>query len=95
MIIPIEFQNDLDIAISVLKAAGTTEIFLFGSLTSEHRRSDSDIDLAVCGLQADKFFEVYSRAAKNLVHELDLVDLDHEVEFASFLRETNRLVRIA
>ncbi|MFA7565927.1 MAG: hypothetical protein WCY01_02800 [Alkalispirochaeta sp.] len=44
---------------------------------------------------ADRFFELYSQAGRDLDHELDLVDLDHEHEFSQFLQETNRLVQIA
>lgn len=95
MTIPAEFQIDLDRVVAALRAAGSKDIYLFGSLTSGTAGDESDIDLAVTGLPANRFFEIYSQVARSLTHELDLVDLDHEEEFATFLKRTNRLVRIA
>ncbi len=93
--LPEEFQEDLNKAISTLKNAGTTAIYLFGSLAEGRATHDSDIDLAIQGIAPQSFFDLYSRTARGLKHELDLIDLDHEKVFARFLRETNRLVQIA
>lgn len=95
MDIPSDFLKDIEQAVSTLKEAGSREIFLFGSLSNNKASTKSDIDMAITGIPAEKFFEVYSKTARNLVHDLDLVDLDHEKEFAAFLRENNRLVQIA
>jgi predicted nucleotidyltransferase len=94
MDIPADFRSDLERAVVTLKACGSTGIYLFGSLAGGNCREDSDIDLAVTGIPAARFFESYSLAARGLRHQLDLVDLDHETAFADFLREDGRLVRI-
>ncbi len=88
------FKKDIDKAVAVLEKAGSKEVYLFGSVAENRGEEWSDIDIAVSGIPANQFFKVYSEAARNLEHELDLVDLDHETEFAAFLRENNRLVRI-
>ena len=75
MTIPTDFQGDINKAVAALQVAGSTGIYLFGSLTSGTAGPDSDIDLAVSGLPASRFFEIYSQVARNLTHELDLVDL--------------------
>ena len=95
MEIPEAYRNDLDAAVAALKKAGSTEIYLFGSIAEGLVGENSDIDLAVRGIPAEKFFKVYSDTARRLDHDLDLVDLDHETDFAAFLRETNRLVKIS
>jgi len=50
--IPTDFQVDISKAVAALQAAGSTGIYLFGSLTSGTAGPDSDIDLAVSGLPA-------------------------------------------
>lgn len=94
MTIPESFKKDIDRALAVLRQAGSTEVYLFGSIAEGNIAGSSDIDLAVRGIPASRFFKVYSEAARNLEHELDLVDLDHETDFANFLQENDRFVRI-
>lgn len=93
--IPPEFLTDIEKVVGVLRSFGTTEVYLFGSLVSGPWRADSDIDLAISGMRPDCYLRAYALASRGLEHDLDLVDLDHEKPLASFLRETNRLVRIA
>jgi predicted nucleotidyltransferase len=92
--IPDEYKKDIEIAVSVLKENGAKEVYLFGSLADGSASAGSDIDLAVTGIPAAAFFEVYSRSSRALSHAMDLVDLDHETEMACFLRETDRLVQV-
>jgi predicted nucleotidyltransferase len=93
--LPEAFAHDIEKAISILKAEGSSEIYLFGSLCTDEWTENSDIDLATRGIKAESFFSVYSRIGRELEHDLDLIDLDHELEFAQFLMSTNRLVKIA
>ncbi len=53
--IPKEFQKDLNFAFSTLKKAGSTAIYLFGSLAEGRASTFSDIDLAIQGV-LPKFF---------------------------------------
>jgi predicted nucleotidyltransferase len=93
--LPVSIQADIERAVSSLKCMGATEVFLFGSLSTDTWDESSDIDLAVRGLEPSRFFEAYALASRGLERELDLVDLDHEKPMAEFLAETKRLVRIA
>jgi predicted nucleotidyltransferase len=92
--LPKEYQKDVAKASGILRAAGSKGLFLFGSLANGSPSDDSDIDLAITGIPANRFFELYAKAGRELDHELDLVDLDHEEEFARFLMETDRLVQL-
>ena len=93
--IPAPFRSDIEKARAVLCSFGTKEVYLFGSLTSDSWREDSDIDLAVSGMAPELYLKAYALASRGLEHELDLIDLDHERPIGDFLRETDRLVRIA
>ncbi len=93
--IPDPFKSDIDKAVSILLAEGSRAVYLFGSLKDGSWTPESDIDLAVTGIAANRFFEIYSKAGRGLMHELDLINLDTEKRFAKFLKDTNRLVQIA
>jgi predicted nucleotidyltransferase len=47
--IPEIYQSDINKAIEILKTAGCTDIYLFGSLATGKSGESSDIDLAVRG----------------------------------------------
>ena len=69
------YQKDIRHAVKILKEAGCTEIFLFGSLTTGKIRDHSDIDLAIRGCPEGKFFNLLGRL---------LLELDHQVVLAPF-----------
>lgn len=95
MIIPSDFESDISKSIKTLKENGCEHIYLFGSVAVGTADVNSDIDIAITGLPASRFFEVYSKASLGLHHNLDLVDLDHDPEFYRFLLENNRLVKLS
>lgn len=55
---------------------GATQVFAFGSLTRAGMYDErSDIDLAVSGIPASRFFRASAEAAAVCQFELDLIDL--------------------
>ena len=61
-------------------------VWLFGSMLTDpgHAR---DIDLAVEGLDPDKYFDLYSKLWDVLPKPIDLVDLSEEPPIAPIVRE--------
>jgi predicted nucleotidyltransferase len=89
------FIRDIDMAISLLKTAGCTEIYLFGSLAKGNATADSDIDIAVRGLEPEVFFTIYGQLMFNLHHRVDLVDLSLQKSFGEDLISSGELMRVA
>ena len=61
-------------------------VWLFGSAMQDESQA-RDIDLAVEGLAADKFFDFYAKLFFALPKPVDLVDLSQEPPIASIIRE--------
>ncbi len=93
--IDLRFREDLESAVTYLKAVGCTEIYIFGSLSSGNAHSRSDIDIAVRGLQPGEFFTVYGELMIRLNHRVDLVDLDLQKQFGDSLLNSGNLRRVA
>jgi len=93
--LPEPYQRDIYRAVSILKEAGCTHVFLFGSLTTGKIRDESDIDLAVRGCPRDKFFHLLGRLLLELDHPVDLVDLDSQQALAHYLEKEGRLLQVA
>jgi predicted nucleotidyltransferase len=89
------YKKDIQKAVKILKEAGCDEVFLFGSLVSQHYRETSDIDLAVRGCPQGKFFYLLGRLLLALDHPVDLVNLDRQDTFAQFLEQEKELIQIA
>lgn len=89
------FTEDVQSAIQFLQTVGCYEIYLFGSLARGTAEDNSDIDIAVRGIPADKFFNVYGQLLMILSHDIDLVDLDLQEEFGRELLASAELVRVA
>ena len=94
MTIPAAFQPDVARAVRILKEGGCKEVFLFGSLAEGRSHADSDIDLAVCGCPADRFFHLLGKLLFELRHRVDLVDLDAPDPFAQYLLQHGALQRV-
>ncbi len=92
--VPDAFQEDIRRAVEILKSAGCTDIFLFGSLTKERAGADSDLDLAIRGCPPGNFFHLLGQLMFELDHPVDLVDLDSADPFARYLEEKGNLIRI-
>ncbi len=92
---PEPIERDIEAAAAILKQAGATEVFAFGSAASGKPRPDSDIDLAVRGLPPERFFTAMSEAAFAVSRALDLIDLDERNAFTEYLETEGELIRVA
>ncbi len=81
-------------AANVFKAAGATDVYLFGSAAKGTMRNDSDIDFAVSGLRPEYFFKTMSQAEDILQRRLDVVDLDESTPFTRYLKQKGGLHRV-
>jgi predicted nucleotidyltransferase len=68
------------------RAFDVRTIWLFGSAVQDYAQA-RDIDLAVEGLPAEKFFDFYTKLFFELPKPVDLVDLSQEPPIASIIRE--------
>lgn len=92
--LPEGYRKDVQRAIEILKEAGCTEVFLFGSLTEGKNQEGSDIDLAIRGCPKGRFFHLLGQLLLELDHPVDLVNLDRQDAFARYLEEEGELFRI-
>ena len=92
--IPGVYQKDLHRAVEILKEAGCTAVFLFGSLATGETSDASDIDLAVRGCPPGEFFNLLGRLLLELNYPVDLVSLDRQDAFARYLEEEGELLQI-
>ena len=81
-------------ASNILKNAGCTSVYLFGSQAKENAHSDSDIDLGVFGLLPSLFFKTHFLLENELDMKVDLVDFDHEKSFFEMLNQIGELKKI-
>ena len=68
--------EDLEIVTEYLRSIGCSEIYLFGSVAEGDERETSDLDIAVRGIPAKRFFAVYGEVLNRCSRPVDLVDLD-------------------
>ena len=89
-----ELKERIDKAGAVLKSMGAREVYVFGSVLTGKFSAESDVDLAVAGLPPGIFFKAMGEAEAVLRRPLDLIDLDEESPFVSYLREEGELRRV-
>ena len=92
--IPRVYQKDVRRAVKILKEAGCTHVFLFGSLAGGKVRDGSDIDLAIRGCPKGRFFHLLGQLLLELDHSVDLVDLGRQDAFTRYLEEEGELLQI-
>lgn len=93
--VPTSFEEDVRRAVEILKGAGCTEIFLFGSLAKGHISDRSDLDIAVRGCPRGGFFHLLGKLFLELKHPVDLINLDSPDAFARYLKEEGELLKVA
>jgi predicted nucleotidyltransferase len=92
--IPEKYQEDIKKATNLLKNEGCKTVYLFGSMVTGKIHQNSDIDIGIKGLPAEKFFKVYSKIYMNLDTEVDLVDFDYDNQFFSLLERLGEIVEV-
>ena len=93
--LPNSYQDDIKKAIEILKENGAKEVFIFGSIANGKFNINSDIDIAVRVIEADKFYKVASILMFELENEFDLIDLDDkENRFSQMLLKVGGLLKI-
>lgn len=90
-----EIEKDLDVAIDYLKSVGCTEVFIFGSVADGSATGESDLDIAVRGINPADFFSIYGELLTRLSRPADLIDLDIQKNFGQRLLDSDRLKRVA
>ena len=81
-------------ATNILKDAGCTEVYLFGSQATGKAHSLSDVDLGIKGLPPKLFFRMHSDLEETLRMPVDLVDFDSQVDFYNLLQRVGELRKI-
>jgi len=76
MKISTDVKTKLDRIVNYLKGGGCSKIYLFGSLAEGTNRTNSDIDIAVCGISNREFFRAVAILPFIVKHRVDLVDFD-------------------
>lgn len=92
--LPGDYKQDIESAIKILRTAGCTNIYLFGSLANGDHETRSDIDLAVRGCPKGRFFQLLGKLLFELKHPVDLVNLDYQDAFSQYLEKEGALVEI-
>jgi predicted nucleotidyltransferase len=92
---PVEFNQAIEKAVDILKAAGAERVYIFGSVVEGPFRRESDIDLAVTGLPPDQFFQTMGQILFILPRPFDLIDLDADTPFTRYLKQKGKLHRVA
>jgi predicted nucleotidyltransferase len=92
--IPLKYRKDIKKATNLLKKEGCETVYLFGSMVTGKIHQNSDIDIGVKGLPAEKFFKVYSKLYMNLDNKVDLVDFDYDNQFFSLLERIGEVVKV-
>jgi len=77
-------EQDKAKIIDIARKYRVKEVFLFGSSIDLNRQAN-DIDLAVIGIEPEKFFDFYGDLLFELSKPVDLIDLSSDTKF-------NRLV---
>jgi predicted nucleotidyltransferase len=92
--IPPKYIKDIEKARNLLKNEGCKAVYLFGSMVTGKIHQNSDIDIGVKGLPAEKFFSVYSKLYMDLDNKVDLVDFDYDNQFFSLLERIGEVVEL-
>lgn len=93
--LPDSYQKDIKKATQILKENGAKEIFIFGSIANGKFNKNSDIDIAVKGLDEKNFYKVASILLFELDNKFDLIDLDdRNNRFSQMILNTGGLLKI-
>ena len=86
--------NKLATATKILKNAGCSEVYLFGSQATGRANKNSDVDLGIRGLSSNSFFALHYDLERALNMRVDLVDFDYQKDFFELLQRLGELKKI-
>lgn len=93
--LPYSYKKDIEKAVKILKENGAKEVFIFGSIANGNFNGNSDIDIAVKGINEKEFYKVASILMFELENEFDLIDLDDkENRFSQMLLKVGGLLKV-
>lgn len=93
--LPHSYQEDIKKAVQILKENGANEIFVFGSIANGKFNENSDIDIAVKGLDEKIFYKIAGILMFELENKIDLIDLDDKCNrFSQMLLKDGGLLKI-
>ncbi len=93
--LPNSYKEDIKKAIKILKENGADEVFIFGSIANGKFNENSDIDIAVRGINEKDFYRVAGILMFELENEFDLIDLDDkENRFSQMLLKVGGLLKV-
>ena len=93
--LPNSYKEDIRKAIEILKENGTKEVFIFGSIANGKVNENSDIDLAVRGINQKDFYKIAGILMFELENEFDLIDLDdNENSFSQMILRNGGLLKV-
>jgi predicted nucleotidyltransferase len=93
--LPELYRSDVQRAVEILKSAGCSQVYLFGSTAVGGQRTGSDIDLAVRGCPPGRFYHLLGNLLLELEHPVDLIDLDSQDPIVQHLKLKGALVEIS
>jgi predicted nucleotidyltransferase len=83
--------------VAALKAEGASAVYVFGSFAEGRAGADSDVDVAVSGVPASRFFAAAGAALAAVGGSgrmIDVIDLDSPTPFTRYLRDSGSLRRV-
>ena len=93
--LPNSYQDDIKKATQILKENGAKEVFIFGSIAKGKFNQNSDIDIAVRGVDEKDFYKIASILMFELENEFDLIDLDDKQNrFSQMLLKVGGLLKV-
>lgn len=87
-------NEKLALASKILKDAGSSEVYLFGSQAKGIATENSDVDLGVKGLPPTSFYRMHWELEDALNMKVDLVDFDFQKDFFELLSRIGELKKI-
>lgn len=84
----------LALATRILKNAGCSEVYLFGSQATGRANENSDVDLGIRSLGNASFFGLHYDLERALEMKVDMVDFDFQKDFFLLLQNTGELKKI-
>ncbi|MDR2547175.1 MAG: nucleotidyltransferase domain-containing protein [Lachnospiraceae bacterium] len=92
--LPEKYREDIKKATYLLKNAGSSNVYLFGSMVTGKIHDNSDIDIGIKGLPPEEFFKVYSKLYMNFNNEIDLIDFDDDDDMFLLLERLGEVVEV-